>query len=226
MPPSRTASAAEGAPTVGDPMLLLGGHLGEGAPLEAVGDEDGVVPEPGVTHRRPCDGARHLPGLPDVGAVRPGHHGHGAEFGMPPVGIVGSDPVQLGEQLGHVVGVGRMIAGEPGRVDPGCPPRASTSSPVSSDTAAIPVASTRPRALSLALSTRVSPVSSTSGTEDGRGSSTSPGTSDRMATISAALSGLALATTNLRSLVTGATGARRAFLSADRGAARSRARPG
>jgi hypothetical protein len=46
---------------------------------------------------------------------------------------------------------------------PGAPPRAATSSPVSSARAAIPVAALTARALSRALSSSVSPVSSTSG---------------------------------------------------------------
>ena len=68
---------------------------------------------------------------------------------------------------------------------------------MSSATAASPVAAAMAAAFSRAFSSRVVPVSSTSGTPAGRGARSSSGTAAaRMAVISAALSGLAEARTS------------------------------
>ena len=105
----------------------------------------------------------------------------------------GPDPVQFGEEFGHVVGVGGVLAREPGRVHPGRPAEGVHLSPVSSATAAMPVASHSATALSRALSSSVAPVSSTSGTSGRARRCTARHASPRMAAISAALSGLAVA---------------------------------
>src|SRR5205823_395736 len=81
---------------------------------------------------------------------------------------------------------------------PGAPSSASTSRPVSSANAGRPVARHSASAFSRAFSNKVEPVSSTSGTSAGRGTNvTDP---PAMASISRALSGLAVARTSFKRL--------------------------
>ena len=53
----------------------------------------------------------YLPGKPPMATVR--------KVADRVLGCVGTDPLELHEQLGHVVGVGGVLTGVPGRVDPG-----------------------------------------------------------------------------------------------------------
>ena len=105
--------------------------------------------------------------------------------------------VQLGQQLGHVVGVGDVFPGVAGRVDAGAPRRARRPpTRCRPPRRRSPVAATSARALSRALSSSVSPSSTTSGTSGGRGTSSTSSASPSTAAISATLSGLAEASTS------------------------------
>ena len=122
--------------------------------------------------------------------VGEGHQGHRPEAG-PPV------PPAVGEGAPARPAAGRRCrrrwrrARRSGRsTRPGAPPSASTSRPVSSATAARPVAAARARAFSRALSTRVSPVSSTSATSAGRGNRSTFPAGPRMSAISRGLVGV------------------------------------
>ena len=113
------------------------------------------------------------------------------------------------EQLGHVVGVGGALAGEAGRVHARAPRRGRR--PRGRCRRRWPAArwpSTRAWAFSRALSTRVVPVSSTSGDVVGPGQQLDH-RPPRISAISAALWGLAVARTNGRHRGAGRPGRRR-----------------
>ncbi len=145
-------------------------QLGEGPAVTLVGNEHRVVPETPTAPRRVGDG-------PSPPARRRRSHGRRARR---PGQRCGTGPAGPGRQLPAAPRAAwrrcrrrwraRRRSGPSARR--ARPPSASTSRPVSSATAGSPVAATRAWALSRALSSSVSPVSSTSATSAGRGRST------------------------------------------------------
>ena len=162
----------EGPAAVRHRVLLRRLHLGERPPVAAVGHEHGVVAEAVVPPGARC---AIVPGsTPSAQTSVPSGKATSATVlkrarrSPPP----SSQRAELAQQLGHVVGVGGVLAGVAGRVDAGRAASASTSRPVSSATAAVPVAATkRPRLQPGVVDAASSPSSTTSGTSAGRGSS-------------------------------------------------------
>lgn len=100
----QVSEVEEGPAAVGDGVLIFGGHLCEGAAVTLCWDEYGVVAEALGAAGFGRDLAFHYTPSHDLTPVGPQSKGDGDETGTP----VGH-PDQVGEQLGHIVGVaGRL----------------------------------------------------------------------------------------------------------------------
>ena len=195
---SRATRARRARPRCEIACFSVGRHLGERAPVAVGGDEHRVVAEPAVTRRgSSAMWPSTVPSATELGRRRataaPARSGTGRSRSA---ASSRAEPVQLGQQQRDVVGVGRRRRP---RTGPSAhrahrrarPPPAPSRRPAPTS----PVAVASATALSRALSTKVSPSSTTSGTSGGRGTTLDRRAPDSSAASSAAFLGLAEATT-------------------------------